>query len=65
MFDTHPLDLTRRHFFGRTAAGIGAAALGSLLNPQLFAEPTGNEVCQQLRGRGRGLEPVAALAVVW
>lgn len=31
---------TRRHFFGRTAAGIGTAALGSLLNPQLFAEPT-------------------------
>ncbi len=24
--------LTRRHFFGKTAAGIGAAALGSLLN---------------------------------
>src|SRR5262245_30399315 len=31
--------LTRRHFFGRTAAGIGAAALGSLLNPRLFAGP--------------------------
>jgi hypothetical protein len=29
--------MTRRHFFGRTAAGIGAAALGSLLNPGLFA----------------------------
>src|ERR1043166_8045652 len=28
--------MTRRHFFGRTAAGIGAAALGSLLNPNLF-----------------------------
>ncbi|MFO1091985.1 MAG: DUF1501 domain-containing protein [Planctomycetaceae bacterium] len=28
---------TRRHFFGRTAAGIGTAALASLLNPQLFA----------------------------
>ena len=27
----NPLDLTRRHFFGRTATGIGAAALGSLL----------------------------------
>ncbi len=31
--------LTRRHFFGRTAAGLGAAALGSLLNPGLFAAP--------------------------
>lgn len=28
---------TRRHFFGRSACGIGAAALGSLLNPSLFA----------------------------
>ena len=33
----HKLLLTRRHFFGRTAAGIGAAALGSLLNPNLFS----------------------------
>lgn len=38
----HPLDerrllITRRHFFGRTAAGLGAAALGSLLNPDAFA----------------------------
>ncbi|HEY2951179.1 MAG TPA: sulfatase, partial [Verrucomicrobiae bacterium] len=29
--------LTRRQFFGRTAIGLGAAALGSLLNPALFA----------------------------
>jgi hypothetical protein len=29
--------LTRRHFFGRAAAGIGGAALASLLNPRLFA----------------------------
>jgi hypothetical protein len=29
----HALLITRRHFFGRTAAGLGAAALGSLLNP--------------------------------
>ena len=28
---------TRRQFFGRSAAGIGTAALASLLNPQLFA----------------------------
>ena len=35
---------TRRHFLGRTATGIGTVALGSLLNPQLFAAtpaPTG------------------------
>lgn len=30
---------TRRHFFGRTAAGIGTAALNSLLNPSPFAAP--------------------------
>jgi hypothetical protein len=29
--------LTRRQFFGRTAAGIGTAALASLLNPRLFS----------------------------
>jgi hypothetical protein len=29
----HELLLTRRHFFGRAASGIGIAALGSLLNP--------------------------------
>jgi hypothetical protein len=34
----HHLSLTRRQFFGRTAAGIGTAALASLLNPNLFAQ---------------------------
>ena len=29
----HEILLTRRQLFGRTATGIGAAALGSLLNP--------------------------------
>jgi uncharacterized protein (DUF1501 family) len=29
--------LTRRALFGRAAGGLGAAALGSLLNPELFA----------------------------
>src|SRR5882757_6256826 len=31
-----PLQMTRRQFLGRTATGIGAAALASLLNPGLF-----------------------------
>src|SRR5262245_48751301 len=31
--------LNRRHFFSRSAAGIGTAALASLLNPSLFAAP--------------------------
>lgn len=33
----HALLLTRRHFFGRLATGIGTAALGTLLNPALLA----------------------------
>src|SRR5690349_18551998 len=39
MFPNRELEfiLTRRQFFGRSAAGIGTAALASLLNPQLFA----------------------------
>ena len=32
----HKLMLTRRQFFGKTAVGIGTAALASLLNPGLF-----------------------------
>src|SRR5688500_3090270 len=31
--------LTRRHFFGRAATGVGAAALASLLTPEAFASP--------------------------
>ncbi|MCP4175267.1 MAG: DUF1501 domain-containing protein, partial [Fuerstiella sp.] len=31
---------TRRHFFSRTATGIGTAALASLVNPDLFAADT-------------------------
>ena len=34
----NPLAINRRHFFGRTATGIGGAALASLLNENLFAE---------------------------
>jgi hypothetical protein len=33
----HRLLINRRHFFSRSAAGLGAAALGSLLNPNLFS----------------------------
>ena len=36
----HALLLTRRQFFGRTAAGIGTAALASMMNPSLFASPS-------------------------
>lgn len=36
-FSESALRMTRRHFFGRSATGIGTAALASLLNPSLFA----------------------------
>ena len=41
----HPLQehhqlLTRRQLFSRAATGIGAAALASLLNPELLAAPS-------------------------
>ncbi len=35
----NPLEINRRHFFGRTATGIGGVALASLLNENLFAKP--------------------------
>ncbi len=34
--------ITRRHFFGRTAAGIGGMALGSLLGDSLLASSSAN-----------------------
>jgi len=39
------LNITRRHFFGQAAAGIGGLALGSLLVPDLFK---GSESSQSL-----------------
>jgi hypothetical protein len=34
----HALQETRRYFFGRAAAGLGAAALGSVVSPHLFGQ---------------------------
>ncbi|HZN36191.1 MAG TPA: DUF1501 domain-containing protein, partial [Pirellulaceae bacterium] len=39
----HSLRETRRYFFGRMAAGIGTAALSSLLAPQLAAVESSSE----------------------
>ena len=36
----NPLSMTRRHFFGRGAKGIGSLALGSMLQKDLFSEPS-------------------------
>ena len=46
--------LTRRQFFGRSATGIGAVALASLLNPELFAAGPPNRP-----SRGKGAMPAA------
>ncbi len=39
--DEYQLTMTRRKFFGQSTAGIGIAALASLLNPDLFAASVG------------------------
>ena len=43
-FESHLQHLTRRSFLGRTAAGLGSLALGSLINPQLLgAAPSSSD----------------------
>jgi hypothetical protein len=55
--------LTRRYFFGRTATGIGTAALASLLNDRLLAGPTsGTDVAGIL---GRPHIPATAKRVIY
>jgi hypothetical protein len=49
MIDSTSIDhlrarLTRRHFFGRSALGLGAAALTALIRPAGSAEPTADTV---------------------
>ena len=41
---------TRRHFFGRTATGIGTAALASLVNPQAFGGTVANATTTEEAG---------------
>ncbi|MCI0745305.1 MAG: DUF1501 domain-containing protein [Verrucomicrobia subdivision 3 bacterium] len=38
LYCEHLKSITRRHFFGKTALGIGGIALGSLLNERLLAQ---------------------------
>lgn len=45
------LMLTRRQFFGRSACGIGAAALGSLLSPEAFSAMAQSGVSNGVLGR--------------
>ena len=63
-----PLLETRRHFFGRTAAGIGAAALGSLLNPSLFGAESSSSAADPLASLGMLKKlhaPPKAKRVIW
>ena len=50
-------NVTRRHFFGRTATGIGTAALASLLNPRLFSA---DSATNPVSARGKELPGVLA-----
>ena len=38
-FHDHQLNLTRRQLFGRTALGLGTAAMAQMLGPDLLAAP--------------------------
>ena len=42
-FFEHRLNINRRHFLGKMALGVGGAALGSLLVPDLFNSSNKNE----------------------
>lgn len=44
LFEEHKTLQTRRHFFGRTASGIGTAALASVMNRHLLATPSTQSV---------------------
>ncbi|MES2797927.1 MAG: twin-arginine translocation signal domain-containing protein, partial [Bacteroidota bacterium] len=46
-FFKNRLNITRRHFLGKTAAGIGSMALGSLMMPGLF-KGNGEDALEQL-----------------
>jgi hypothetical protein len=45
--------MTRRHFFGRSAAGIGAVALASLLSPEAFADTVAQSRAADLGALGQ------------
>ena len=53
----HLLAETRRYFLGRAATGLGAAALGSLLNPRLFG-------AENVAAPGNSLESLGNMKVL-
>ncbi len=48
LYRAHLENITRRHFFGRSARGLGTIALASLLNRNLFA--AGNKAAKAAAG---------------
>lgn len=63
------LDMTRRYFFGRSAAGLGSVALASCLNPDLFANtPSADSAVDPLASLGSLPvlhHPPKAKRVIW
>src|SRR5512138_409806 len=63
-FNTEKLQaVTRRHFFGRCATGIGSLALASLLNEQAFGARTPLTADNPLAPRGPHFAPRARRAI--
>lgn len=60
--DEHKLLINRRHFFGRTSAGIGSLALGSLLNGRARAQESERAEDRNTIGGLPGLPHFAAKA---
>ena len=67
MNDEFSLNVTRRHFLGRTAAGIGTMALASLLNRDLLATGTASTATlDDWEGRIKPLHrPARCKRVIW
>src|SRR6201986_220314 len=60
---------SRRYFFSKTAAGLGTAALASVMNPKLFAaEPATTAVVDPMKTFGNMQvlhHPPTAKRVIW
>ena len=66
MHDELGLAHTRRHFFGRSAAGLGTAALASVMNPSLFADSPSTESVGQPFGTLPGFHHLPkAKRIIW
>ena len=54
------LQITRRSLLGRTAGGLGALALASLLDPTLLTQPAAAAASPlPSQGRGKGAAPLS------